>query len=133
MVENEHPRVSGSEASVDVDSYIVAAILALLLVVTVAAGVRLVINALRSRREASPATHSTGAIGNEYYARTLEQAAELVGGEANLATALQVPAHTLRRWLERQESPPIEIHLAALDLITRRTGKPPKRRNARAP
>jgi hypothetical protein len=128
MVENGPARASASEASVDIDSYKVAAILALVLVAILAVGVHLIINALRLRRDTSPAAPPTAAIGADYYARTLQQAAELVGGEANLATALQVPPHALRRWLEREESPPSEFHLAALELITRRTGKSPKRR-----
>ena len=118
----------------DIDAYQLAAVLTLLLVAALAVGVRLIINALRIRRETSPAARRTAyPTASDYYARTLQQAAEVVGGEANLATALRAPPHALRRWLEGVESPPIQVHLAALDLITRRTGKPPKRRNARKP
>lgn len=118
----------------DIDAYQLAALLALVLVAALAVAVRPVINALRLWREASPGTRRTGhPTASDYYARTLQQAAEVVGGEANLATALQVPPHALRRWLEGEESPPIQVHLAALDLITRRTRKRPKRRNARTP
>jgi hypothetical protein len=117
----------------NIDPYQLVAALALVLVAALAVGVRLIINALRLRREPSPAARRTGPIASDYYARTLQQAAEVVGGEANLATALNVPPEALRRWLEGEESPPIQVHLAALDLVTRRTGKPPKQKNARTP
>ena len=72
--------------------------------------------ALRQRRELSTAAHRSVA---EYYARTLRQAAEVAGGEDALAAALNVPPDALRRWLQGEEPPPVEVHLAALDLVTR--------------
>jgi hypothetical protein len=117
----------------NIDPYQLAVALALLLVAALAVGMRLMINALRLRRDPSPAARGTGPTASDYYARTLQQAAEVVGGEANLASALNVSPKALRRWLEGEESPPIQVHLAALNLVTRRAGKPRKRRNARTP
>lgn len=94
------------------------AVLAAIIVAAVAVAVRLARNALRGRREFSTAAHRSVV---EYYARTLRQAAEVAGGEAGLAAALNVPPETLRRWLEGAEPPPVEVQMAALDLITRGT------------
>ena len=106
----------------DIDPYQLLAALALLLIVILAVGVRRIIKALRLRREAYRAARSTGQpTASDYYARTLRQAAEVVGGEGNLASALGVSPEILRRWLEGEEAPPIEVHLAALDLVTRGT------------
>ena len=79
MVENGP--AGASEASVDIDSYKAAAILALLLVAIFAVGFPLIIDALRLRRDTSATAPPTGAIGAGDYARTLQQAAELVGGK----------------------------------------------------
>ncbi|MGH8670072.1 MAG: hypothetical protein ACREUH_12640, partial [Burkholderiales bacterium] len=94
------------------------AVLAAIIVAVIAAAVRLARNALRERREFSKAAHRSVA---EYYARTLRQAAEVAGGEAELAAVLNVPPETLRRWLEGAEPPPVEVQMAALELITRGT------------
>lgn len=104
----------------DIDPYVLLAALAVLLVTTLALGTRFIINGLRLRRETSAAARRTGPA-SDYYARTLRQAAEVVGGEASLAATLKVPPDALRRWLEGEESPPIQVHLAALDLVTRGT------------
>ena len=86
MVENGP--AGASEASVDIDSYKAAAILALLLVAIFAVGFPLIIDALRLRRDTSATAPPTGAIGAGDYARTLQQAAELVGGEARRKSVL---------------------------------------------
>jgi hypothetical protein len=117
----------------DIDPYLLAVALAVFLVAALAWAGRLLISALRPRREPPTAARRNAPIANDYYVRTLQQAAEVVGGEANLATALDVPPEALRRWLSGEEPPPIQFHLAALDLVTRRSGRPPKRRNARTP
>jgi hypothetical protein len=117
----------------DIDPYLLAVALALFLVAALAVAVRLFINALRPRREPPTGARRNAPTANDYYARTLQQAAKVVGGEASLASALNVPPEALRRWLAGEEPPPIEVHLAALDLVTRRSGRPPKRRNARTP
>ncbi|HZM35345.1 MAG TPA: hypothetical protein VFC18_12735 [Burkholderiales bacterium] len=93
-------------------------VLAAIIVAAITVAVRLARNALRERREFSTAAHRSVA---EYYAKTLRQAAEVAGGEAELAAVLNVPPETLRRWLDGAEPPPMEIHLAALDLVTRGT------------
>ena len=94
------------------------AVVAAIVIAAIVAALRLARNAARERREfSSAARRSVG----EYYARTLRQAAEVAGGEAELAAALDVPPEALKRWLEGAEPPPMEVHLAALDLITRGT------------
>ena len=104
----------------DIDPYVLLVALAVLLVTTLALGTHLIINARRLRHEASAAARRNGPA-SDYYARTLRQAAEVVDGEANLAATLKVSPEALRPWLEGEESPPIEVHLAALDLVTRET------------
>ena len=94
------------------------AVVAAIFAAVVAVAAWLVRGTLRERRELSASAHRSVA---EYYARTLRQAAEVAGGEAELAVALNVPPEKLRRWLEGAESPPMEVHLAALDLVTRGT------------
>ena len=94
------------------------AVLAAIIVAAIAAAVRLARNGLRERRELSRAAHRSVV---EYYARTLRQAAEVAGGETELAAALNVPPETLRPWLEGVEPPPDEVQMAALELITRGT------------
>ena len=94
------------------------AVVAALVVAAIVAALRLARNATRERREFSSAARRSVA---EYYARTLRQAAEVAGGEAGLAVALEVSPEALKRWLEGAEPPPMEVHLAALDLITRGT------------
>lgn len=88
---------------------------AIVLAIIVAA-VWLARSTLSQRRELSTAARRSVA---QYYAKTLRQAAEVAGGEDALAAALKVPPEALRRWLEGTESPPMEVHLAALDLLTR--------------
>lgn len=105
----------------DINPYVLLAGLGLILIVIVAVGVRLMFTGLRLRREVSAPARRTDLNATEYYARTLRQAAEAVDGEANLAAALNVPPDALRAWFEGKESPPIEVHLAALDLVTRGT------------
>lgn len=51
------------------------------------------------------------------YSRTLQKAAELVGGRAKLGRRLRVPADDLDKWIEDQAVPPIGVFLRAVDLI----------------
>jgi DNA-binding transcriptional regulator YiaG len=99
-----------------IDAYLMLAVVAAIVGGAIAAALRLARNSVRERRELSSAAHRSVA---EYYARTLRQAAEVAGGEAELAARLGVAPETLRRWLDGAETPPMEIHLAALDLVTR--------------
>lgn len=94
------------------------AVVGAIVVAVIVAAAWLARGALRQRRELSTAAHRSVA---EYYARTLRQAAEVAGGEDALAAALNVPPEALRRWLQGAESPPMEVHLAALDVVTRGT------------
>jgi DNA-binding transcriptional regulator YiaG len=105
----------------DINPYLLLVVLVLILAVTVGVAVRFFIHGLRLRREVSVAARRTNSTAKDYYARTLRQAAEVVDGEANLALTLNVSPEALRRWLEGAESPPIEVHLAALELVTRGT------------
>ena len=96
------------------------AVVAAIFAAVVAVAAWLVRGTLRQRRERSASAHRSVA---EYYARTLRQAAEVAGGEAELAVALNVPPEKLRRWLEGAESPPMEVHLAALEVVTKRLSR----------
>jgi hypothetical protein len=102
----------------DIDPYQLLAGLALLLIVTVAFGVRLISKAVRLRRVAAVRTRPTTPTASDYYIRTLRQALEVADGEQNLATALQTTPEDLRRWLAGEEPPPMSVYLAALDLVT---------------
>ncbi len=112
-----------------IDPYLLLVALAGVVVAILALGLRLAVKALRLRHEASAAARRAGPA-SDYYARTLRQAAEVVGGKENLAAALKVSPDQLGRWLEGEESPPVQVHLAALDLVTRGTPKPPEQKNA---
>jgi hypothetical protein len=108
-----------SEASVEINPYLLLIALAVILVVIAAAGLRLIIRSLPARRDVPAAARRSGPTASDYYAGTLRQAAEVVGGEDPLAHALDVSPEALRQWLAGEASPPIEVHLAALDLVTR--------------
>jgi hypothetical protein len=54
------------------------------------------------------------------YARTLLRAAELVGGEQQLAVQLKVTPSHLALWLAGTEVPPTDIFLKAVDVISER-------------
>lgn len=51
------------------------------------------------------------------YARTLHRACELLGGLDALSTELGVPASDIARWIGGIEPPPLEIFLAAVDIV----------------
>jgi hypothetical protein len=52
------------------------------------------------------------------YARTLRRAAEIVGGDGELAVKLRVTPSHLALWLADAEKPPIDIFLRAVDVVT---------------
>ena len=56
----------------------------------------------------------------EIFMRTLQRAAELVGGEQQLAFELRVTPSHLALWLSGTEQPPIDVFLRALALVHRR-------------
>jgi len=51
------------------------------------------------------------------YARTLHRACEVVGGLDALSRHLDVPAATLARWIGGLEQPPLNVFLAAVDIV----------------
>ena len=51
-------------------------------------------------------------------ARTLQRAAEIMGGEQQLAFHLKVTPSHLALWLQGTECPPDHIFLKAVDLVT---------------
>ena len=59
----------------------------------------------------APPSHST------VFARTLHRACEIVGGIASLAAHLQTPETDLQRWMEAIEEPPLDVFLAAVDVV----------------
>ncbi len=59
------------------------------------------------------------------YTRTLQRAADTLGGPALLARALSVPLADLKRWLAGESRPPQDIFLAALDIVS--DGSPQRR------
>lgn len=109
----------------DIDPYQLLVALALLVVAMLAVGVRFIIKPRRPRGK-EPA-RAVAPNASDYYTRTLRQAADVVGGEANLAAALKAPSDALHRWLSGEESPPVHIYLAALDLVTRGNRRSRKR------
>ena len=51
------------------------------------------------------------------FARTLHRACEVLGGLDALSTELDVPAASLTRWIGGVEKPPMEVFLAAVDIV----------------
>ena len=67
------------------------------------------------------------------YSRTLQKAAELIGGYARLASQLQIPADDLQKWVRDEAVPPIEVFLQAVDYILDETPPPAESTTADAP
>jgi len=63
------------------------------------------------------------------HVRTLQRAAHLAGGVEMLASYLKVRPSRLRLWLQGRVSPPMDVFLRAVDLVTQNDGvlKPPVR------
>jgi len=51
------------------------------------------------------------------YSRTLHRACLILGGVAQLAVQLQVTEAELRSWLEGEIEPPLEVFLAAVEVL----------------
>ena len=51
------------------------------------------------------------------FCRTLHRACEIVGGVRALAAHLECPAEDLERWMEGYEDPPLDMFLAAVDVV----------------
>ena len=73
------------------------------------------------------------------YSRTLQKAAELLGGRQKLARVLRVPIKDLEAWIADEAKPPLNVFLRVVDLIIDETGstpaagepdEPPPRRDA---
>lgn len=54
----------------------------------------------------------------EVHARTLKRAAEIAGGEQRLALKLKVTPSHLALWIAGIETPPLDIFLRAVDVVT---------------
>jgi hypothetical protein len=64
------------------------------------------------------------AMASSVYSRTLQKAAEVIGGQAKLCRHLRVPAAELQKWIDDKAAPPIGIFLRAVDLIIEETPPP---------
>ena len=58
------------------------------------------------------------------YIRTLQKAADLVGGRKKLARHLHVPIGELEKWLAGDDVPPIGVFLKVVDVVLDETGAP---------
>ena len=58
------------------------------------------------------------------YVRTLQKAADLLGGRKKLARHLRVPIDELEKWMSGDEPPPIGVFLKVVDLVLDETGAP---------
>ena len=56
------------------------------------------------------------------YARTLQRAADILGGKEKLRAYLRVPKHRLEAWLDDAE-PPMDIFLKAVDVVNAATAQ----------
>jgi len=70
--------------------------------------------------------------------RTLQRAAEILGGRDKLSRQLRVPAKELDRWIADETEPPRGVFLRAVDIVLEETpapgssepGDPPSPRDA---
>jgi hypothetical protein len=63
-------------------------------------------------------------VASSVYSRTLQKAAELIGGYQKLCRRLQVPPPEMQRWIADKAVPPMGIFLRAVDLILDGTAPP---------
>lgn len=63
------------------------------------------------------------------HVRTLQRATQVAGGVERLAFYLKVRPSRLRLWLQGRVSPPLDVFLRAVDLLTQNDGllEPPAR------
>lgn len=73
----------------------------------------------RVERPAQAATDCGGAPPSRatVYSRTLQRACEVLGGVQALATHLHVTPADLARWIDARGTPPLEVFLAAVDVV----------------
>jgi hypothetical protein len=63
-------------------------------------------------------------VASSVYSRTLQKAAELIGGPKKLCRHLRVPMADLQGWIEDKAVPPLAIFLRAVDLVIEETPPP---------
>jgi hypothetical protein len=63
-------------------------------------------------------------VASSVYSRTLQKAAELLGGREKLRRELQVPAADLEDWIADKAVPPRGVFLRAVDLLLDETAPP---------
>jgi hypothetical protein len=56
-------------------------------------------------------------MANSVYSRTMQKAAQLAGGEKQLARYLRVPLADLQKWIAGKDTPPTPHFLKAIDLV----------------
>lgn len=56
-------------------------------------------------------------MASSVYSRTLQKAAELLGGRNKLARLLRVPMKDLEAWIADEAKPPLNVFLRVVDLI----------------
>jgi hypothetical protein len=56
-------------------------------------------------------------MSNSVYSRTMQKAAQLAGGEKQLARHLRVPLADLQKWIAGKDTPPTAHFLKAIDLV----------------
>ena len=61
---------------------------------------------------------------DKVYARTLQKAAELSGGQKQLARMLRVPLAELEKWIAGEAAPPMSVFLKAIDFVLDETPSP---------
>ena len=60
------------------------------------------------------------------YSRTLHRACLILGGITQLALQLRVAEGALRAWLEGEGEPPMEVFLAAVEILLLAAGDAPR-------
>lgn len=63
-------------------------------------------------------------MASKVMSRTFQKAAELAGGQKNLARRLRVPTAELQKWIAGGGEPPMAIFLKAVDLVLDETPHP---------
>ena len=63
-------------------------------------------------------------MASSVYSRTLQKAADLIGGRKHLCRHLQVPMSDLQNWIDDKAVPPIGVFLRAVDLVIQETPPP---------
>jgi hypothetical protein len=63
-------------------------------------------------------------MASKVMSRTFQKAAELAGGQKNLARRLRVPLAELQKWIAGGGEPPMAIFLKAVDLVLDETPYP---------